>query len=482
MAFWRRLGLTDAAAAVLAALLLLFGGAAWFVSQPFDEPAPLEAVAVVETPVVEPDAAEPEVEEPKPAPQKVETVEADPLPAAPQLDVIRVSADGDAVIAGTADPGAMIAFLVNGVRRFETKADPAGNFVGLFDIPASETPNSITVAAISTSGELISDEDVLVAAVQPPESVVDEPAEVVAEVEVEQADEPPVEEIETAEVAPTIAEPVTEIKEPTVAPQTEVETVVANVIEEVSPALIQPTTVAPEPSQGPVKLSSVGNSDVTTQTVDTPSRVSVQDDVAPLAPSDDDSAPQVAALAPQEPSEPPAAPTIVVAGSNGVRLLQPAQQPKAPTPSGVANVVIDTITYDSAGEVALEGRGSSDGFVRVYLNDQPVLTVPVEQDGSWTTPLADVDAGVYRLRVDEISPEGKVTSRVETPFQREEVEIAADAPPTAVTVQPGSTLWAIAKDRFGDGVEYVRVYEANRDLIRDPDLIYPGQVFSLPDD
>jgi nucleoid-associated protein YgaU len=96
--------------------------------------------------------------------------------------------------------------------------------------------------------------------------------------------------------------------------------------------------------------------------------------------------------------------------------------------------------------------------------------------------LADVDAGIYRLRVDEITAEGKVTSRVETPFQREEIEIAADAPPTAVTVQPGSTLWAIAKDRFGEGIEYVRVYEANRELIRDPDLIYPGQVFSLPDD
>jgi nucleoid-associated protein YgaU len=48
-------------------------------------------------------------------------------------------------------------------------------------------------------------------------------------------------------------------------------------------------------------------------------------------------------------------------------------------------------------------------------------------------------------------------------------------------VQPGFTLWAIARDRFGAGDQYVRVYEANRDLIRDPDLIYPGQVFALPE-
>ncbi|MEC7764171.1 MAG: LysM peptidoglycan-binding domain-containing protein [Pseudomonadota bacterium] len=51
---------------------------------------------------------------------------------------------------------------------------------------------------------------------------------------------------------------------------------------------------------------------------------------------------------------------------------------------------------------------------------------------------------------------------------------------SAITVQPGSTLWAISRERYGDGLLYVQVFEANRDKIRDPDLIYPGQVFELP--
>ena len=54
------------------------------------------------------------------------------------------------------------------------------------------------------------------------------------------------------------------------------------------------------------------------------------------------------------------------------------------------------------------------------------------------------------------------------------------SPVTQVTVQPGNTLWAIARESYGDGVLYVRVFEANRALIRDPDLIYPGQVFTVP--
>ena len=50
-----------------------------------------------------------------------------------------------------------------------------------------------------------------------------------------------------------------------------------------------------------------------------------------------------------------------------------------------------------------------------------------------------------------------------------------------VTVQPGFTLWAIAREKYGKGDLYVRVFEANRERIKDPDLIYPGQVFTVPE-
>ena len=50
---------------------------------------------------------------------------------------------------------------------------------------------------------------------------------------------------------------------------------------------------------------------------------------------------------------------------------------------------------------------------------------------------------------------------------------AAPAQPVSITVQPGFTLWGIASKQFGDGVMYVQVSEANKDKIRDPNLIYP---------
>jgi len=49
-----------------------------------------------------------------------------------------------------------------------------------------------------------------------------------------------------------------------------------------------------------------------------------------------------------------------------------------------------------------------------------------------------------------------------------------------VTVQPGYTLWGISRRNYGRGILYVRIYEANLDRIRNPHLIYPGQIFTIP--
>jgi nucleoid-associated protein YgaU len=48
------------------------------------------------------------------------------------------------------------------------------------------------------------------------------------------------------------------------------------------------------------------------------------------------------------------------------------------------------------------------------------------------------------------------------------------------TVQPGDTLSKIAKQHLGDGNAYMKIFEANRDQLSDPDKIRPGQVLKIP--
>lgn len=184
-----------------------------------------------------------------------------------------------------------------------------------------------------------------------------------------------------------------------------------------------------------------------------------------------------------EPPVPTAAPRVALLKSDeeGVQLL--AQQ----APSAMSRVALDTIGYDARGEVQLAGRAQSEASeVRIYLDNKAVVSIPVGGDGRWQGDLPNIDEGVYTLRVDELRADGSVSSRVETPFQRESASVLANAQRdangniVAITVQKGNTLWAIARERYGEGTLYVKVFEANKSAIRDPDLIYPGQIFDLP--
>jgi LysM repeat protein len=57
---------------------------------------------------------------------------------------------------------------------------------------------------------------------------------------------------------------------------------------------------------------------------------------------------------------------------------------------------------------------------------------------------------------------------------------AAAAGSGTYTVKAGDTLSKIAKQHLGDANAYMRIFEANRDQLSDPDLIKPGQVLKLP--
>ena len=399
----------------------------------------------------------------------------------PAFDTMRVDADGAALVAGRAAPGAEVSILADGVAVARAVADGAGKFAAFFSLPPSDQPRVLTLSSGPEGASVASAESVIVAPFAAPETV----------------------QTAAAEDAATTSE-------------------------------------ATEPAAS----ATVADEAATKETTADPAAA--------------DETAQVAA------GTPAAAPEVLVVDENGVRKLND----NAPA----TEVTIDTISYDTEGNVIVAGRGTAGSFVRLYLDDKPVAIVQVGGTGSWSAGLSGIAAAVYRLRVDQIDANGKVLSRAETPFQREAPETvaavldktvaqpvapetstpetpapetdmaetatpetamaatvapeasldassaasepSAGAPatstneaaeavalaealptePTAptpaapgkvtgariVTVQPGSTLWGIATENYGDGFLYVRVFEANREQIRNPDLIYPGQIFTVP--
>jgi nucleoid-associated protein YgaU len=155
-------------------------------------------------------------------------------------------------------------------------------------------------------------------------------------------------------------------------------------------------------------------------------------------------------------------------------------QVPADTAAARRTVGLDVVDYDEHGAIRFAGTGRPGSLVRLYIDDTTVGEAIVDPQGRWgLVPLAGVAVGDHQLRVDELGIAGRVAARIELPFQRALLS-PQDVLEGRVVIQPGQNLWRIARYSYGQGIQYTLIYQANRDQIRDPNLIYPGQVFTVP--
>jgi len=169
---------------------------------------------------------------------------------------------------------------------------------------------------------------------------------------------------------------------------------------------------------------------------------------------------------------------VAIVRSDGVEAT-PLARPIGADPRTVA---LASISYGETGDVALSGFGAAGGRLRAYVDDDFAREALVDADGRWEIGLGDVDEGLYTLRIDAVGEDGRVESRLETPFQRDMPRARPGGTDgSVVVVQPGTNLWTLARIHYGSGVLYTQIFTANRELIRDPNLIYPGQIFALPE-
>lgn len=412
-------------------------------------------------------------------------------PAAPQdgprVDTFLLGPDGVAVVAGKATPGARVTILLDGAPLTEALADGSGGFAATTQIAASDLPRSLTFAE---NDEAASGEAVLVrpgAGSPPPDNVVAMATTSDATPTPGKTGAPETATVGTGADADAVASGQTDAegkgtRETGIAPADEAAAEGTATALADGAAAVDASTAPVDGNDGAsialsegVQSAGTGMELTAVGSVGTAAAAEAMTAEAVAGVPETGSAPQIMTKAPAT-----TAPTIVVDAA-GARVL--GQGPQV-----MDRVALDAITYDTTGEVQLAGRAPTDGTLQVYIDNRPVTTAPVNTGGDWRVTLPQIDAGTYTLRIDALDAQGQVASRVETPFRRETpetVQAATDAGAAmgalTQTVQPGSTLWAIARDHLGEGMLYVAVFNANADQIRDPDLIYPGQVFVIPD-
>jgi len=157
----------------------------------------------------------------------------------------------------------------------------------------------------------------------------------------------------------------------------------------------------------------------------------------------------------------------------------PSEVLQKPGPEDVFGV--DAVDY-GGGNLTISGHAKPGHAVQLYVDNHFIGRSLADEAGRWhITPETDIAPGTYSLRADMIDDSGQVIARRELPFQRAEPQdIESLAPGSFVVVQPGNSLWRLAERTYGKGLRYHMIYEANQDLIRNPNLIYPGQLFRLP--
>jgi nucleoid-associated protein YgaU len=197
-------------------------------------------------------------------------------------------------------------------------------------------------------------------------------------------------------------------------------------------------------------------------------------DGAPVRRSDDVVA--LSVLPPAAAKQNPSALAVLLPGdpNQPSRVLQQPGQ----TADG-QGLSLDTAEYGASGRLLLTGRAEPGARVNLYAGDRLLGTATADGSGKWSlnAPHRAPAAGV-ELRLDQLAADGTVARRIAAPF--EPPAATALVPGGTYLVQRGNSLWLIARQLYGQGTRYTAIYGANRDQIRDPNRIFPGQQFKLP--
>ncbi|MCF6125093.1 MULTISPECIES: LysM peptidoglycan-binding domain-containing protein [Mesorhizobium] len=371
-------------------------------------------------------------------------------PVAPSFDVVRVESNGSIVVAGNAAPNAKVEILNGSTVLGSTVAGPDGAFVIILDDPLK--PGDYTIALRATTGDVVTPS------------------------------------VQTAVVS---------------VPKDAAGQVLAMVEEPGKPAEL---LTVPAPAAKPAAQAT-----------------------APAAPAAEAPATAPAPAAP--------APAVVEAA--------PAPAPATPPVAGVTEpkIVVEAVEIDGS-KIFVAGLADAGRKVRAYANDILLGDAQTSTDGHFLVEAArDIPVGSYTIRVDGLDTDGvTVVARAAVPFEREPGEaVAAVAPSAPKPVQPkpaapaaaeapaaagtapattpapateapavvaeatppsdvpetvapklehadgaviirrNDTLWRISRRVYGHGVRFSTIYLANQDQISDPDRIWPGQVFKVPE-
>ena len=404
-------------------------------------------------------------------------------PLVPTFDIVRVEKDGSMLVAGQAEPNSDIT-LMNGDQSIGTaKADDAGAFVILPDNPLQGADNQISIRSKLKNGTTIpSEQQVAVAVPEQGEPLValvepGKPVEIIQKPEPVAVAKVPDPEPAVGEEPKSVTEPVTVVEKNKPDPEDTAVAKIEEVAEEVKPDSVPDPVV--ETVQKPLeKAREESKKRVAHLLLDAQKEQpvpSVEEVVVETPKPPEEASPETPAATASAVEEPVVEQVAAVA--------EASEQEPAPIVEPQKTISVEAVEVEND-TLFVAGTASPNETVRVYVDDKLVGDVKTGEGGQWlleeTKPLGP---GEYNIRVDLLEKgSGDVIARAAVPFAVQDLTPAelAKAEVGNVIIRKNDNLWTIAQRLYGDGRRYTSIYQQNRDQIKNPQLIFPGQIFKVP--
>lgn len=439
------------------------------------------------------------------------------------FDVVSVEPTGETVVAGRSDPGAIVGLMANGKLVGKAIANQDGEWSIILDKPLSPGDYDVNLQALDENDNAVGDASGQRLAVSVPEDGKQQPLVVLnspdapssvlqvpgaaKETETAAADVPATSEAPAANAsAGTQVAAAPEASAPVTDPKPEASASASGPADAASPdatATASPSAIASGTGSGSgtetgtgQKAAEAGSSDAQ---VPSEAASSESASTAPAATATSDASVQPQGQTQDQTQDQTQAPAGAPAAP------APASQPSETAPAAAKAdlvVTVDAVEAES-GKVYTAGTGEAGHDVRIYVGDALLGSGKIGDNGRWLVEGGmNLASGPVEVRADMIGADGNtVVARAAVTFERAQeqaivltrVEAAGEGGTEGanasnagkvlpnVIIRKGDNLWNISRRLYGDGFRYTTIYQANKGQIRNPDLIYPGQVFLTPE-
>lgn len=145
-------------------------------------------------------------------------------------------------------------------------------------------------------------------------------------------------------------------------------------------------------------------------------------------------------------------------------------------------IYIGTLSWGDTGALRIKGRLNGGSGISGSFAGRPFADIFVDQSGAWEAQVTGLGThkGTVLLRANLLDADNNIALTTEVEVNMAQLDVGLDGS-EMVIIRKGDMLWRIAYRTYGNGIRYLDIVKRNEERISDPDLIYPAQVFALPD-